>query len=69
MYNKVKPVKHFAITSAEKVAVFLASLKLVQEEAGSQISNKDNKHSTTHRSNCLSEWGTINKNDVLLQRQ
>ena len=43
MQNKVKSEQSFAVTSAKRVAFFQASLKLVREEAGAQLSNNDNK--------------------------
>ena len=55
MHNKVKSEQHFAVTSAKRWAVFLESLKVVREEAGAHISNKDNKHSTSWESKHL--WG------------
>ena len=36
--------------SAKKEVAFEVSLKLVQEEAGAQLSNKDNNHSESHGS-------------------
>ena len=47
MCNKVKS-EHFAMRSANRVAVFQAILKLASEEAGSQLYNKDNKQLTSH---------------------
>ena len=37
----------------KRVTAFQASLKLVQEGAGAQLSNKDNNHLTSHGSNYL----------------
>ena len=37
-YNEVKSEQCFAVTSAKRVAVFQASLKVVREEAGAQLS-------------------------------
>ena len=53
IHNKVKSEQHFAVTSAKRVAVFQASLKVVREEAGVQLSKRDNKCSTSQGSNCL----------------
>ena len=57
MHNKVKSEQHFAITSVKRVAVFQASLKVVREEVGAQLSNKENKHSTSQGSKHLWEGG------------
>ena len=43
IHNKVKSQQCFAVTSAKRVAVFQASLKVLREEVGAQLSNKDNK--------------------------
>ena len=55
IHNKVTTEQCFAVTSAKGVAVFKASLKVLREEPGAQISNKDNKHSTSQGSKCLWE--------------
>ena len=47
IHNKVKSEQHLAVTSAKRVAVFQAILKVVREEAGAQLSKRDNKHSTS----------------------
>ena len=39
IHNKAKS-EHFAVTSAKRVTVFQASLKVVREEAGAQLSKK-----------------------------
>ena len=57
IHNKVKSEQHFAVTSAKRVAVFQASLKVVREEVGAQLSKRDNKCSTSQGSNCLQEGG------------
>ena len=57
IHNKVKSEQCFAVTSAKRVAVFQAILKVVREEAGAQLSNKDNKCSTSQGSKCLWEGG------------
>ena len=46
-HNKVKSEQHFAVTSAKRVAVFQASLKVVREDTSAQLSKRDNKHSTS----------------------
>ena len=51
----------------KRVAVFQASLKVVREEAGSQLFNKDNKHATSQGANCLQE-GHCKYNDALVYR-
>ena len=56
-HNKVKSEQCFAVTSAKRVAVFQASLKVVIEEVGAQLSKRDNKHLTSQGSNCLQEEG------------
>ena len=38
--------QHFTVTSAKRVAVLQASLKVVREEVGVQFPNKDNKLNT-----------------------
>ena len=48
MCNKATSEQHFAVTIAERAAVFHGSLRLVREEAGAQLSNKDNEHLTSH---------------------
>ena len=53
MHSKVKSEHFFAVTSVKRVAVSHTSLKLVREEAGSQLYNKDNKCSTSHGSKHL----------------
>ena len=57
MGTRVDSAQHFAVTSAKSVAVFQASLKLASEEAEAPLSNKDNKHLTSHSSNCFCEGG------------
>ena len=57
MHNKAQAEQHFTVTSAKRVAVLQVSLKVVREEAGAQLSNKDNKHSTSQGSKCLQEGG------------
>ena len=42
MHNKAKSELHLVVRSNKRVAVFQASLKLVIEEAGSQLFNKNN---------------------------
>ena len=39
-HNKVKSEQCFAVTSAKRVAVFQASLKVVREDAGAQLSKR-----------------------------
>ena len=51
----MKSEPHLAVTSAKRVAVFRASLKLVRKEAGAQLSNKDNKCLTSYCTKCLHE--------------
>ena len=58
MYNIVKS-ECFPVMSAKRVVIYKASLKLVRGEAGVQLSSKDNKHLTSHRSKCLHEGGTL----------
>ena len=57
MCNKVKSEKHSAETGAQIIAIFLASLKLVREEASGQLSYRDIKCLTSHESNHLHEGG------------
>ena len=59
IHNKVKSEQHFAVTSAKRVAVFQASWKVVREEVGAQLCNKDNKCSTSQGSKCLQERGLL----------
>ena len=47
----------FPVTSAKSVAVLQAGLKVVREEASTQLSNTDNKHSTSQGSKHLWEGG------------
>ena len=61
MHNQVKSEQSFPVTSTKRVAIFQASLKLVRKEAGSQFSNKDNTHLTSHESKCLCEVGCCKK--------
>ena len=56
-HNKVKSEQCFAVTSAKRVAVFQANLKVVREDAGAQLSKRDNKRSTSQGSNHLQEGG------------
>ena len=56
--DKVK-IRNFDVTTAKRVAVFQASLKVVREEARAQLSNKDNKHSVSQGANCLHEGGML----------
>ena len=51
--HKVKSEQCFVVESAYRVAIFQVSLKLVREEVRTQLSNKDNKHSTSHGSKHL----------------
>ena len=53
IHNKVKPEQHFVVTSAKRVAVFQASLKVVRKEAGAKLSKRDNQCSTSQGSNHL----------------
>ena len=57
LQKKVKSEQRFAVTSAKRVAVFQANLKVVREDAGAQLSKRDNKHSTSQGSNRLREGG------------
>ena len=50
---EVKPEHCFAITRAKIVAIFQVSLPVERQEAGDQLSNSDNKHSTFQRSRGL----------------
>ena len=53
--TKLNQNKHFAITSVGRVAVFQTSLRLLRDEVGAKLSNKDNKHSTSkycHEEGC-----------------
>ena len=59
MHSKVKSEQYFAVRRAKRVAVFQASLKVEREEAGTQLSNKDNKHSTSQGSNCFMRRRTL----------
>ena len=47
MYNKVESEQCFPATSAKSMTIFQACLKLVREEAGVQLSNRDSKHLTS----------------------
>ena len=58
MHNKAKLKQCFAVTSAKRVAIFQACLKLVREEAGAQIS----KHLKDQ--NSYLKEGAVNKNDA-----
>ena len=53
------------VTSAKRVEVFQASLKVVREEAGAQLSNKDNRYSNPKDQNVY-EKDAANKNDTLI---
>ena len=63
IHNKVKS-EIFAVKAAKGVTIFQASL--IREETVSQISNKDNKHSTSHGSNHFCEGDATSKNDTLI---
>ena len=41
MHNKVKSEQCFPVTSAKRVMVFQASLKVAREEAGARLSKND----------------------------
>ena len=56
--NKVKSEQCFTVTSAKRAAVFQASLKIMREEAGAHLSNKDKKCSKSQGSKCLWEMGS-----------
>ena len=58
-HNKVKSEQCIAATSSKRVEVFQASLKVVREEVGSQLSKSDNKYSTSQGSNHLPEGGCM----------
>ena len=64
MQNKVKSEQCFKVTTARRVAVFQASLKVVREEAGAHLSKRDNNNSTSQGSKHLQEGG----HDTLLLR-
>ena len=65
IHNKVKSEQSFAVTSAKRVAVFQASLKVVREEAIAQLSNK-NKCSTSQGQNAYEKEDAVNKSDILI---
>ena len=48
MNNKVKSEQILTVASAKRVAVFQVSMKVVEEEARGQPSNRDNKLLTSH---------------------
>ena len=56
MHNNAESEQRLAVTSAKRVAIFQASLKLVKEEAGAQIFKTDNKGSTSQGSKHLHDW-------------
>ena len=62
MHNKVKSEQCFAVLSAQRVAVFQASLKLVREEAGAQLSDNDTTQHPYDQN--IHMEGTVNKNDA-----
>ena len=68
MHNKAKSEQNLAVANAKRGAVFQASLKVGREEAGSQLSNKDNIRSTSQGSNCSHEGETVSENDKLILR-
>ena len=43
--------------NGKRIAVFQASLKVVREETGAQLSETDNKHSTSQGSKYLMKGG------------
>ena len=64
MCNKVKSNTILPLHLLRRVAVFQAIIKLVKE-AGSQLSNKDNKCSTFMHQNIFMKEYASNKNDTL----
>ena len=52
----------------KRVAVFQASLKVVREEAGAQLSKRDNKCSTSQDQIVYEKEDAVNKNDALILR-
>ena len=52
--------------SVKRVAVFQASLKVVREEVGAQLSNKDNNPPHSKDQNIYKKEDTVNKNDTLI---
>ena len=67
MHNKVTSEQHFAVTCGKRIPFFQASLKLVREEAAAQLSNNDNKCSTSQESKHLWEGGCCKENDINLE--
>ena len=65
-HNKVESKLYIAVSGAKSVAKFHASLILVREEAGAQLSNKDIKQSISHKSKHLQEGRYCKKYDALI---
>ena len=65
MCNKVQSEQHFAVTSANRLAIFQAILKLVIEKAGAQLLSWDNKCFTFYGLNSLHEGVDENKSNAL----
>ena len=68
IHNKVKSEQHFAVTSAKRVAVFQANLKIVRAEVGAQLSKRDNKSQYPKDQNVYRKEDAVNKSDTLVLR-
>ena len=67
MHSKVESEEEFVVTSAERVAVFQVPSEFkFREKAGSQLSNKDNEHLTSHESKFYMKGNTVNTINVLI---
>ena len=64
----VKSEQCFAVTSAQSVAVFQASLKVVREDLGAQLSKRDNKGPHPKDQTVYEKDATVNKNDTLVSK-
>ena len=63
--HKVKSEQCFAVTSAKRVAVFQASLKVVREDTGAQLS-KEITSAPHPKDQTGYEEDAVNKNDALV---
>ena len=65
MYKKSKPEQHFTVTSAKRVAVFLASLKVVREKLVSNSLTVTTNVQHPKDQNVYMKESTVHKNDTL----
>ena len=66
IHNKNKSEQHFAVTSAKRVAVFQASLKVVREEAVPNFQKQITKTQHPKDQIIYKKENAVNKNDTLI---